>query len=88
MKKLIKRYTNRKLYDTDTAEYITLSNILDRVKSGQTFRVVDVSEQAHRDITNETILRAIVEHSVKESPDSWVPVLVSAVRSQINRNQL
>jgi len=55
---VIVRYNNRKLYDYVSSEYITLEDILARVKSKQDFTVVD-SEGV--DITNSTIALAALE---------------------------
>ncbi|PSQ74805.1 MAG: hypothetical protein BRD39_01165 [Bacteroidetes bacterium QH_9_64_21] len=40
MARRIKRYENRKLYDTETSEYVSLSDIADLVRSGETVEVI------------------------------------------------
>lgn len=57
--KVIRRYANRKLYDTETSKYTTLKAIVGEVTSGRDVQVVDnVSKE---DITVPTLLAAIVE---------------------------
>ena len=57
--KVIRRYANRKLYDTETSKYVTLKAIADEVTAGRDIQVVDnVSKE---DITVPTLLLALVE---------------------------
>lgn len=59
MARLIKRYDNRKLYDTEASEYVSLSDIADLVRSGDTVRVVD--NATGRDLTAQTLTQIILE---------------------------
>ena len=59
MARRIKRYENRKLYDTETSEYVSLSDITDLVRSGETVEVVD--NATGRDITAQTLTQIILE---------------------------
>lgn len=56
-KHLIKKYANRKLYDTETSRYITLDGISDLVREGHDIEVVD--RESGRDLTS-LILSQIV----------------------------
>ena len=56
---IIRRYNNRKLYDTQESKYTTLTNIKAMVAAGQTVQVVDNETQA--DVTGATLLKAIIE---------------------------
>jgi len=56
---LIKRYSNRKLYDTESSRYTTLPEIQAAVKSGRIIRVID--NVSKKDITNKTLLMSLVE---------------------------
>jgi len=40
---LIKRYANRKLYNTETSSYITLRGVADLLEQGQDVKVVDIT---------------------------------------------
>ena len=59
MARRIKRYENRKLYDTETSEYVSLSDIADLVRSGETVEVVDNATGG--DITAQTLTQIILE---------------------------
>lgn len=56
---LIKKYKNRRLYDTEASQYITLEQLEHYVIEGKQFKVED-SETA-KDITNLILLQIIVE---------------------------
>lgn len=59
MARLIKRYENRKLYDTTASQYVSLSDIADLVRDGATVRVVD--NASGRDLTAQTLTQIILE---------------------------
>jgi polyhydroxyalkanoate synthesis repressor PhaR len=62
---LIKKYANRKLYDTRTSHYITLEGIADLVRDGHTIQVVD--RDSGQDLT-QVILSQIVLSEEKRGP--------------------
>jgi polyhydroxyalkanoate synthesis repressor PhaR len=55
----IKRYANRKLYDTRESRYVTLEHIAAMVRAGDDVRVVDNTSQA--DLTTATLAQIIFE---------------------------
>jgi len=62
---LIKKYANRKLYDTETSRYITLDGIADLVRDGHAIQVVD--RDTGQDLT-QVILSQIVLEEEKRGP--------------------
>jgi polyhydroxyalkanoate synthesis repressor PhaR len=56
---LIKRYANRKLYNTATSRYITLKGIADLIEAGEEVRVVD--NETGEDITSVTLSQILVD---------------------------
>lgn len=56
--KTIKRYPNRKLYDTEASRYITLDEIAGYLRAGGEVRVVD--SRTSRDITSVTLAQVLV----------------------------
>jgi len=56
---LIKRYANRKLYNTQTSRYITLKGIGELVEAGREVRVVD--NETGEDITSVTLSQVLVD---------------------------
>jgi len=57
--KIIKRYANRKLYDTEDSKYVTLKQIVESIAAGREITVID--NVTKEDITGVTLLSAIVE---------------------------
>lgn len=67
---LIKRYANRKLYNTETSRYITLKGIAELLDSGREVRVVD--NESGEDITKVALSQILVdnERSRSDSPSN------------------
>jgi polyhydroxyalkanoate synthesis repressor PhaR len=59
MARLIKRYENRKLYDTEASAYVSLSDIADLVRQGETVQVID--NVTGDDLTAQTLTQIILE---------------------------
>jgi polyhydroxyalkanoate synthesis repressor PhaR len=57
---LIKKYANRKLYDTRTSRYITLEGIAELVRDGHEIKVVD-RDNGH-DLTQLTLSQVVLSH--------------------------
>ncbi len=56
---LIKRYANRKLYNTETSRYITLKGIADLLENNQEVKVID--NESGEDITSVTLSQILVD---------------------------
>jgi len=76
--RLIKKYPNRRLYDTQTSSYITLSDVKQLVLDADDFTVVDAK-------SNEDLTRAILLQIILEEESHGVPMFSSSVLSQIIR---
>lgn len=59
MKRVIKKYRNRRLYDTTDSQYLTLPQLYELVKSGISVKVITDPEKL--DVTGQTLIRAIIE---------------------------
>lgn len=59
MTRLIKKYKNRRLYDTETSQYITLEQLQRYVVEGMQFKIED--SLTGKDLTNSILLQIIVE---------------------------
>jgi polyhydroxyalkanoate synthesis repressor PhaR len=57
--KLLKKYANRRIYDTDTSQFVTLAEIRQMVLERQPFRVVHAKTDA--DLTRSVLLQIITE---------------------------
>ena len=56
---LVKKYGNRRLYDTESSRYITLEDLTERIREGVDVRVVDAKTSA--DLTQQTLTQIIIE---------------------------
>lgn len=81
MTKIIKRYANRKLYDTEQSTYVTLDKIEQMVKNGEDIRIIDNSSKD--DITHVTLAHIIFEQ--EKSNKSQLPL--SALRGIIQSGE-
>ncbi|MDE3059380.1 MAG: polyhydroxyalkanoate synthesis repressor PhaR [Pseudomonadota bacterium] len=60
---VIKKYANRRLYDTETSAYITLEDLCERVKAGRQFVVLDA--KTGQDLTRQVLTQIIFEQETK-----------------------
>ena len=77
--RLIKKYPNRRLYDTKTSSYITLADVKQMVVKQEEFQVIDAKSQDN--LTRQILLQIILE---EESDD--VPMFSSDLLSQMIRS--
>src|SRR5690349_11409564 len=63
--KVIKRYTNRKLYDTVESRYVTLDEIAEMVKAGVEVKIVD--NRSKEDLTSVTLAQIVFEEEKKKN---------------------
>jgi len=61
----IKKYANRRLYDTESSAYITLDRLAEMVREGREFEVVDA--KSGEDITRQVLTQIIVEEEARGS---------------------
>ena len=73
MTRLIKRYGNRKLYDTRASRYVTLDGIAELVRKGEELRIVD--NATGDDITLVTFAQIIFEEAKRKNGTLGLPVL-------------
>ena len=64
MPKIIKRYQNRKLYDTQDSCYVTLEDICEMIKQGDDVQIIDNSSK--EDLTSVTLDKIILEEEKKQ----------------------
>ena len=76
--RVIKKYPNRRLYDTDTSTYITLAEIKRLVMDAEPFLVRDA--KSGEDLTRSILLQIILEEEAGGSPMFTASVLASVIR--------
>jgi polyhydroxyalkanoate synthesis repressor PhaR len=100
---VIKKYANRRLYDTESSAYITLDRLAQMVREGREFEVVDA--KSGEDITRQVLTQIIVEEEARgatmlplsflkqliglygNSMQSFVPSYLEAAMDAFQRNQ-
>lgn len=76
--RIIKKYPNRRLYDTEVSRYITLGDVRSLVMDGTPFRVVDSANDA--DITRSILLQIMLEEETGGEPLFSAPMLAQIIR--------
>jgi len=76
--RLIKKYPNRRLYDTRTSAYITLSDVKELVLGHEDFQVVDAK-------TGEDLTRSILLQIILEEESGGMPMFTSDLLSHVIR---
>ena len=83
--RLIKKYPNRRLYDTQTSAYITLNDVKCLVLSFENFKVVDA--RTGDDLTRTILLQIVVEEETAGVPLFTADLLVQMIRFHGNSMQ-
>ena len=68
----IKKYANRRLYNTGTSSYVTLEDLAGMVKNGEDFLVYDA--KTGEDITRSVLTQIIFEQENKEGAQNLLPI--------------
>lgn len=76
---LIKRYASRRLYNTETSDYVTLEDIAGFIRSGREVQIVDL--KSGDDLTRQYLLQIITEHESRGENVLPITVLNDLVRS-------
>lgn len=76
---LIKRYASRRLYNTETSDYVTLEDIARFIRAGRDVKIVDL--KSGDDLTRAFLLQIIAEHESKGDSVLPLAVLTDLVRS-------
>lgn len=83
--RLIKKYPNRRLYDTRTSSYITLADVKELVLKHEEFQVVDA--KSGEDLTRSILLQIILEEEAGGAPMFSSDILAQMIRFYGNAMQ-
>ena len=83
--RLIKKYPNRRLYDTRTSSYITLADVKQMVLRHETFQVVEA--KSGEDLTRQILLQIILEEESAGAPMFSSDLLAQLIRFYGNAMQ-
>ena len=78
MARIIKRYSNRKLYDTQDSHYVTLAKVAEIIRGGEEIQVL--ANETRQDLTAATMAKIIFEEE-KQRPKLPVEELRRIIRS-------
>jgi len=76
--RIIKKYPNRRLYDTDTSSYVTLAEVKQLVMNSEPFQIRDA--KTGEDLTRSILLQIILEEEAHGTPMFTAPVLANIIR--------
>lgn len=85
MMRVIKKYPNRRLYDTEKSAYITVADVLKIIRTGEDFKVVDA--ESGEDITRSVLVQIITEQEGGASPIFTTEMLTRFIRFYDDQSQ-
>lgn len=77
---IIKRYGNRRLYNTATKSYVNYQELLDVIRAGRDIQVIDSSTKA--DVTKAVLVQLILEEEKNQNNILPLPFLFQLIRSR------
>ncbi len=82
---LVKRYASRRLYNTETSDYVTLEDIARFIRAGRAVQIVDL--KTGDDLTRQFLLQIIAEHENRGENVLPLNVLTDLVKSYTTQAQ-
>jgi len=76
---MIKRYASRRLYNTETSDYVTLEDIARFIQNGRDVQILDL--KSGDDLTRQYLLQIIAEHESRGESVLPIDILTDLVRS-------
>jgi len=76
--RIIKKYPNRRLYDTEISSYVTLEDVRQLIIDGESFEVREA--KTGKDLTRAVLLQIIAEHEDIDSPIFSTQLLTQVIR--------
>ena len=70
---LLKKYANRRLYDTSASKYVTIGDLAEIIRQGHHVKVVD--DKTNEDVTALTLTQIILEQAKTNNAPLPVPIL-------------
>ena len=75
---LLKKYANRRLYDTEKSRYVTLNEVAERIRNGQQVEIIDAKTKA--DVTAFILTQIVLEEAKNKNVLLPVPFLYMIIR--------
>jgi polyhydroxyalkanoate synthesis repressor PhaR len=77
---VIKRYGNRRLYNTETSSYVTYQDLLELIRAGNDIKVID--SKTKEDVTKAILIQVILEEEKNKKSVLPLPFLFQLIRTQ------
>ena len=76
---IITKYSSRRLYNTQTSEYVTLDQIAEFIRDGKEVQIID--KETNEDVTNQYLLQIISDYEIKKGSSIPKDILTEIIKS-------
>ena len=76
---IITKYSSRRLYNTQTSEYVTLDQIAEFIRDGNEVQIID--KETNEDVTNQYLLQIISDYEIKKGASIPKDILTEIIKS-------
>ena len=76
---IITKYSSRRLYNTQTSEYVTLGQIAEFIRDGKEVQIID--KETNEDVTNQYLLQIISDYEIKKGASIPKDILTEIIKS-------
>ena len=76
---IITKYSSRRLYNTQTSEYVTLDQIAEFIRDGEEVQIID--KETNEDVTNQYLLQIISDYEIKKGASIPKDILTEIIKS-------
>ena len=76
---IITKYSSRRLYNTQTSEYVTLDQIAEFIRDGKEVQIID--KETNEDVTNQYLLQIISDYEIKKGTSIPKDILTEIIKS-------
>ena len=77
--RIIKRYGNRKLYDTELSRYVTIEEVANHIRNGISVKIID--NKTGEDITGTTLALIVLEAEKKQRTRTSSSILEAVIKT-------
>ena len=75
---IITKYSSRRLYNTQTSEYVTLDQIAEFIRDGKEVQIID--KETNEDVTNQYLLQIISDYEIKKGASIPKDILTEIIK--------
>ena len=76
---IITKYSSRRLYNTQTSEYVTLDQIAEFIRDSKEVQIID--KETNEDVTNQYLLQIISDYEIKKGASIRKDILTEIIKS-------